>query len=584
MKRLLASLRNKSFAILIVAAILMELISAVQLSYMRNEIKREMEFKAQSELEAKSMAIDKLLSNVETAVNNHVWDASHILHQPDSMISVTQRVVAANPNITGSAISFIPDFYPQKGRIYEPYSVRRDGKIVSMQLAGPDHDYTKMDFFAEGIKSDSSRWSNPYLDDKGALGTLTTFTIPVRNREGKTVGVLDADVRLNWIDSVLNRSYLGGSSYNILASRSGQLISYPDETREMHSSLMDIASEINDTSFLKAGREMIAGNSGSISFVDNDGEKYYIYYAPVRDYGWSIGVVFSHDLIFGQLNRMRWYVGLGALGGLLLIGFILFRSGKNIVNLQEATAETEKINSELRIARDIQMGMIPKVFPERNDVDIYGVMTPAKQVGGDLFDFFFHDGKLYFCIGDVSGKGVPAALMMTVVRSLFRTVSPHDLSPARIVEEINRRVMENDDNGMFVTFFLGILDPSSGNLSFCNAGHDRPLLIHKDEVSSVKAQSNLPLGVMMDMTYVDETLLLHPGDILIAFTDGLTEARNRKGDFFGLEKTTDLLRSIVRSKISDSENIVLKIEESVAEFAKGEEQADDLTILAIKLK
>jgi serine phosphatase RsbU (regulator of sigma subunit) len=140
--------------------------------------------------------------------------------------------------------------------------------------------------------------------------------------------------------------------------------------------------------------------------------------------------------------------------------------------LEETTAAKERIESELRIARDIQLSMVPTDFPDRSDIDVYGSMTMAKAVGGDLYDIFVSDDQLYFCIGDVSGKGIPAALLMMETKSLFRAYAKGESMPDRIVSAMNRDLSENNDDCLFVTFFCSILDLSSGLLRYCNAGHD----------------------------------------------------------------------------------------------------------------
>ncbi len=186
--------------------------------------------------------------------------------------------------------------------------------------------------------------------------------------------------------------------------------------------------------------------------------------------------------------------------------------------------------SEVQVwyASEIQMGMLPMKFPtkdDRDDVHLYASLTPAKEVGGDLFDFYFRDEKLFFCIGDVSGKGVPASLFMAVTRSAFRTVSAHESMPDRIVTQMNKTIADMNPSDMFVTLFVGVLDLSTGRLHYCNAGHDAPLLVGAG-VGELPCDSNIPVGFMPSWEYSLQEAHILTGTTILLFTDGLTEAMN----------------------------------------------------------
>ncbi|MBO7661294.1 MAG: serine/threonine-protein phosphatase, partial [Bacteroidaceae bacterium] len=175
------------------------------------------------------------------------------------------------------------------------------------------------------------------------------------------------------------------------------------------------------------------------------------------------------------------------------------------------------------MAQNIQMSMLPKTYPpypERNDIEIYGSLTPAKGVGGDLYDFFIRDEKLFFCIGDVSGKGVPASLVMAVTRTLFRNIATHNVEPSHIVETMNMNICEGNDNNMFVTMFVGVLDLATGHLCYCNAGHDAPYI----QTAQLPCNPNLPVGVMSEWKFTEQETTLNSNTMIFLYTDGLTEA------------------------------------------------------------
>ena len=255
-----------------------------------------------------------------------------------------------------------------------------------------------------------------------------------------------------------------------------------------------------------------------------------------------------------------------------------------VKQLREATAQKAAIESELKIAHDIQMSMLPKTFPpypERDDLDIYGSLTPAKGVGGDLFDFYIRDERLFFCIGDVSGKGVPASLYMAVTRSLFRNVSAHESEPHLIVKALNVAQSEGNDTSMFVTLFVGVLDLKTGRLDYCNAGHDAPLLIGND-VTILPCQSNVVIGIIPDFEFEKQQTMLAPQSTIFLFTDGLNEAENTRQEQFGDQRIMGIAQSLTVMGDYRPANVVAKMGEAVHSFVGNAEQSDDLTMLAIQ--
>jgi sigma-B regulation protein RsbU (phosphoserine phosphatase) len=231
------------------------------------------------------------------------------------------------------------------------------------------------------------------------------------------------------------------------------------------------------------------------------------------------------------------------------------------------------------------MSMLPKTFPpypERDDIDIYGQVTPAKAVGGDLFDFYIHDEKLFFCIGDVSGKGIPASMFMAVARSLFRNVSAHVSEPHIIAKALNDSMSEGNEMSMFVTMFIGVLDLQTGLLRYCNAGHDAPLLIGQG-VGVLPCESNLPIG-LMDWEFVPQETTIASGTTIFLYTDGLNEAENSQHQQFGEEQILQLAEEQLVKGECQPMPLIQRMSAAVHFFAGAAEQSDDLTMLAIQYK
>ena len=255
---------------------------------------------------------------------------------------------------------------------------------------------------------------------------------------------------------------------------------------------------------------------------------------------------------------------------------------KYIEELKETTAQKASIESDLRIASGIQMAMIPKVYPsypERDDIDIFGQLVSAKEVGGDLFDFFLRDEKLFFCIGDVSGKGVPAALVMAVTRTLFRSVAARETLPDSIITDINETMSVNNESDMFVTLFVGVLDMLTGRMRYCNAGHDSPILIGSG-AGLLPCDANIPVGVMTGWKYTLQETTVDPGTTIVLYTDGLTEAEDINYGQFGEPRIFDVLHQTPNAP----KQIVEAMTRAVHQFVGEAKQSDDLTMLALQYK
>ena len=248
--------------------------------------------------------------------------------------------------------------------------------------------------------------------------------------------------------------------------------------------------------------------------------------------------------------------------------------------IEQTTAAKERIESELRIARDIQMSMVPAIFPERPDLDLFASMTPAKEVGGDLYNFLFIEGtdKLYFALGDVSGKGVPASLFMAQATRLFRTLAKQGLLPAEIATRMNDELGEDNEQGMFVTMFLGLIDLPTGHLDFCNAGHNPPVL---DNDHFLEMEPNAPIGLWPGLEYVGEEIADISDQPLFVYTDGLNEAENQAQEQFGDDHLMDMLK---QHPFESSQQTIEFLKAEVEKHRDGADPNDDLTMLCVKVK
>jgi serine phosphatase RsbU (regulator of sigma subunit) len=280
---------------------------------------------------------------------------------------------------------------------------------------------------------------------------------------------------------------------------------------------------------------------------------------------------------------------------LLVIGFMAFylhrrqrqmRTLRQAYNqLEEVTAHKERIESEVRIARDIQMSMVPRVFPQLNGVDLYASMTPAKAVGGDLYDFIVKSDSITFCVGDVSGKGIPASLFMSVAVNLFRNVAEEGFPPYYIATRMNETLAKDNEKGMFVTMFIAQVDLHTGRMDFCNCGHNPPVLINSlastgAEAAFIDMEPNAPLGLWPDLEFEGEYIENINGLTLFAYTDGLNEAENAQQEQFGEERLVELLQ---QHPDLSAQATIERVSQEVTAFVGDAEQSDDLTMFCLRI-
>ena len=497
----------QALATVIVALATLEATSLLQYYFSRKSIYEEATRRAEGQLQTTNLEITDVLDQVETTVRNNVWPVRKTLVHPDSLWSLARRIVDCNSFVSGTAIALVEDYFPQKGRLFSPYAYRNGDRVDTLQLGRESYAYPEKEWFSKPLETGEGYWSEPYFDTGGGEMLMTTYSLPVTDMQGRVAAILTADISLDWFTDLVGSIPEYPHAFSALISRTGQLMVCPAPALVMKKTVQEVAADLADSTAVRdIALAMLAGERGSRQVLYN-GEKEYVFYAPIDRANWSMAIVIPHKEIYGDVQRVALIVILLQVLGILVMSYILYKAVKNQMRFREVSEKKSRIDSELRVARDIQMSMIPTSFlpaPGQTDVDISGIVVPAKEVGGDLYDFYDRDGKLFFCIGDVSGKGVPAALVMSVTRSLFRSVSAHEKNPQQIVTVMNESLADLNENNMFVTCFLGVLDLATGHLRYCNAGHNAPVRIGPGKAAFLDVVPNLPLGVMSGMRYQDQ--------------------------------------------------------------------------------
>lgn len=576
--------------------------------------------------------IDNKLNLPETILKNTSWLINVNIDNPELLKEIIKEVVTLNSDIVGSSIAFKENYYPNKGKYYMFYAHRENDHVETKTLDNDSYDYLNMDWFITPMSEMKSSWSEPYFDKGGGNELMCTYSYPLYDKKGDVFAILTADVSLIDLNNLIEGTKPNHTGYTFMLSRKGYYISHYKNERVMSSTIFSNAENSNNKEFELIGNEMIEGKTGTLEF-DNDGEASYAFFTSIPDVGWSICSICPTNVIFSELYiTLRNIISIFLIGAFLLC-FITFRiikrlskpleeiskSAKEISNgnfehkwptiestddiialcrsfenmqislvkyieeLKRSTKRRQHIESELQIARNIQQGMLPNIFPpfpNRDDIDINATLIAAKEVGGDLYNFFIENNKLYFIIGDVSGKGVPASLVMAITTSLFNTVAHGQDDPKEIVTKLNTAVCcGNGTNNMFVTLIVGILNLSNGNMRLCNAGHNPPVIVKNDhEILYMEIQKNLPIGILSEFEYKNDFITILPQTKIILYTDGVTEAENCNNELYGNQR---LLSNI---KTNSSKNIGLICSSLLSDIEKhvdNHKQSDDLTILAI---
>lgn len=550
----------------------------------------------------------------------------------DTLNHLLRESVQLNPNVFGMAFGLEPGVMEHHER-YCPYVYRVDGEIRTRRLDSPEYRYWALPWYRLPLDSGKSMWSEPYFDEGGGDVLMSTYSVPVIG-DRRALGIVTADISLERLRDIVSSIRILDSGYAMLVSATGRLIVYPDEARVMKETIASLGNRLNNPSLVVLGEEMVSGRTGQLPVTGlGDGRSYRVYFRPVATTGWSLGIVMPEEELYAPLHRLtRIMLGVSVLGILLILtGITLvarratadiqqlskiagqvstgdldvpvpetfstselvrlassFRTmqvslQEHIRDLMETTAVRERMAGELQVAHNIQMGILPKIFPpfpDRYDMDVFALIEPAREVGGDFYDFFFVDDDHFcFVIGDVSGKGVPASLYMAVSKTLLKASAEPGLEPGAILEKVNGALAEGDNRSMFVTVFMGILNVRTGGITYANGGHNRPYLLNNGDIGEIPKCSGMALGAWRKATYETASVQLKPRQSVFCFTDGVTEAFNNHDELYGEERLEQALRTL---PCKSADQLIADVKSDVAGFTGDTPPSDDITLLMVR--
>lgn len=606
--------------------------------YTRNVLLRNVEENAKNLATAAVFQIERILDSAEKIPEGLAMVLEHSNYGESELKNFITTAVTGNRDIYGACIAFEPNEFDKNSYYYALYCRRNKNAVELMRLGGENYQYFYLDWYQIPKYKNAVFWSDPYYDEGAGNILMTTYSVPFyKNVGGRRVlrGIVTVDLDIAWLSRIVNTIKLYETGYGQLISRNGTIIAHPDRSRLMNETFFTLAAERDDPEMRALGRRLAAGDNGFSPYISGTlGKKCWMYHKQLPSNQWTLGATIPEDELLADLNDLtQTLLAMVGIGFAALFIVIIFLSGKitrplrdlaaaaakigdgdldaplpaidsadeigalgssfrkmtaalkdYIDDLRRTTAAKEKIESELRVAHEIQMSIVPKIFPpypDRREIDIHAAIKPARMVGGDLFDFFFLDHEhLCFAIGDVSDKGIPASLFMAITRTLLRSSAAGNLHAADILWRINEGLYPDNESSMFVTFFAGILNVATGEIQYCNAGHNPPLIIRKNgTVESLPPSRDIPLGVAA-RKFATEKISLAKGDYIFLYTDGVTEANDPDRKMFGLERLKNVLSGLNGSA---PDAMVVRVMAEVGNFAAGAEQSDDIATIAIRM-
>ena len=474
------------------------------------------------------------------------------LEHPDELYDKTSELLNRYPNFYSCYVVFPPYYYPEEGKWFGLTSYRTKDSIISRPFGNAEHDYFEREWYKGAVQSTEGYWSTPYRDDDFDE-PIYTYSKVMRDEEGKLICVIGIDFSLNWIHNLLEQFKPFEEAVFMLYGSNGTLLAMSNGA----------PADGFGNSWIITSKTLQPINIKMVTAV------------PKRH--------IIQSLRLGTLLPFGVFVL-----GILVVGLLIRRITRD--EQVNARLETEKkvLSHELEIAHDIQMGILKDTNEKQKaqgngDIELQTLLVPMREVGGDLFDFHREGDELWFIIGDVSGKGVPAAIFMSAAVNLFRAAGVRATSPKEIMEEMNAILSENNPSLTFVTAFIGCLHIPTGELLFCNAGHCAPLIKHKlsavnqhsavsiqpSEVRCLQIEPNIPLGYDGRYCFVEQGCMLGEGDTLVLYTDGVTEARNERREMLGLKRWSDIV-----AKNEDLPN-------AIKHFIGQADPTDDITLMTI---
>jgi sigma-B regulation protein RsbU (phosphoserine phosphatase) len=576
-------------------------------------------------VEFETEKVNKVIAELEhgaviLAIDGLIFHQSQVYDTGETLVL---EYLSSFPDAIGGGFWFEPYVYSKdhfRSFIYAFFDKVTGSVHLDDFLGKDEYDYHNMNWYREIIDAVKRPyqviWTKPYIDDSGSYSLMTTAGAGIYDSNGKLIGVSTIDWEIDKVIKELTAIKPTENSFVLLCVPEQDYVISSTRTNSVTgASIKSLPWDINADSFamegvnyMRFGCYMDNGWLLSVQIPETEifdeaerqNSRFSILIAISSAAMLCLAYYVISKLINSPIKRLTSDVSRLALGNLdahieinskdelgqLAQAFnkMTLDLKKSIEERERERAEKERIGTELNVAASIQTSMLPCIFPpfpDRTEFDLYASMLPAKEVGGDFYDFYFIDhDNLAVVIADVSGKGVPAALFMVITKTLIKNCS-FCKSPKDVFESVNNKLCENNEADMFVTAFMGFYNITSGKFTYVNAGHNPPLVKkHGSGYEFLEMKPGFVLAWMENAQYDEKEITLKPGDVLYLYTDGVTEAMNGRRELFGEGR---LLAALNANRDSRPEELLSAVKREVDKFADGAQQADDITMLAVKI-
>jgi len=632
-KRFRSLATRLSFGITILGTVVFVSVLSVNYFLSRNLLEEYVGELARTTASSTVKEIETVFSSVATSADSLAAIVTRTDISKQQIQDSIRAFLKINPDIYGMTVALEPGVLHAGIGEFSPYYYRKGNALNYADLAADDYRYLMWDWYNTPKSSNKAAWSEPYFDEGGGNTLMTTYSTPLQvGDQRKFAGVATADISLGWLQKLVENIHIRESGFGLIVSKEDTIVAHPDSSRKMKKLKSTLNSEFIDNYWDIYLKSKQAHRATYFHAPCGQGTgDCWIAVKPLLDTGWKVVIVIPEAELDSDIMLLTGEIALAAIAGLLVLVLIIVSITRNMINplgrlarvtadigsgnldiklpppqrndeigaltkdfrnmrdslqihieqLKETTAKQQKLESEIQIAKGIQMSMVPgggSLSIREPGYELYSILRPARSVGGDLYYFQHEANKLHFIIGDVSDKGVPAALFMAKTVTLYTGALNDGLSPGETFTHMNHALCQNNDACMFVTALCGTLDLDTGQLVMANAGHMHP--VHKTQNTSAELiiDGALALGLMEEVEYPDVIHTLDPETSLFMYTDGISEAFNPAGEQYEEQR---LLAFIARAKDLSADALGSSALADVEKFVGTAEQSDDITLMVI---
>ena len=477
----------------------------------------------------------------------------YVLEHPFSereLLEATRSELNRYPHIDNIFVKFAPGIYQGKESNYFPRTYRFHGQTISTAHGSDSLDYYVRDWYTGALRCDSNGyWSEPYIG-ASTQTRIASHSIKIEDKQGRLIGVVGNDFSIEWIKDILQDINPYDEAVCLIHSTDGTFIASSDSSTQEN--------------------EML---------YKSDKLHWRVYSQTLYPINMQLMIAVPNTIIWQSIQARSVITLCVLIIGIVVLVLLFHRIEMNQKAYFQVENEHKLIQNEIEIARNIQRGILVHDFIDDDRLSLHATLVPMQSVGGDLYDFYRDGDYVTFIIGDVSGKGLPAAMFMSATITLFRATVKHHLSPKVIMGEINATLSSNNSQMMFVTAFIGQLHLPTGQLTYCNAGHLPPLIVRDGQCRWFELQeANVILGLDETYQFTEQSMTLEHGEQMIVFTDGVTEAENKQKELLGFDRLLEQLQALHQP--IDYKTVY----DVVCRFSADAVQSDDIAIMNVKRK